>query len=157
MSLIPFRTNLATKQVYDPLRNFRSEFDRLFDDFFTQLPTTKQEHSPLADIRIDVSETDSEIRLRAELPGLEEKDIDLELTRDVLTLRGEKRFQKEEDGRNYHLVECSYGSFSRTIRLPFEAESKDVSATYKNGLLTVSIQKPVKKKEETQKITVRQD
>lgn len=153
MTLVPFRATIA-KQAYDPFRSIRGEFDRLFDDLFTQLPDKPSRSNALADVRIEVSETGKEVRLRAELPGVDEKDIDVQLTRDTLTLRGEKRFEKEEKDRDYHLVESSYGSFARAIRLPFEATSQDVSASFKNGLLTVTVRKP-EKKEQVQKIQVK--
>ena len=156
MVLVPFKTSAVRKQSYDPLRSFRDEFDRLFDDF---LPTLTQGSaspaSSMMDVRIDLSETDKHISIRAELPGVEEKDIDLQLARDVLTLRGEKRFENEEKNHNYHVVESSYGSFARSIRLPFEAASDAVSAKFKNGVLSITVAKPEKPKQESLKIEVK--
>ncbi len=103
---------------------------------------------------IDVEETDDEIRLVAELPGLEEKDFDLTLEGDVLTLKGEKRVENEEKREGYHRVERSSGSFHRAFRLPFEVNGDNVKATYKNGVLTVAIAKPTEEQVKTRTIPV---
>jgi HSP20 family protein len=90
----------------------------------------------------DVTETDKEIEISAELPGLEEKDVQVNLADGVLTIRGEKNAEKEEKDKNYRLVERSYGSFERSIALPEGVKSEDVKASIAKGVLTVKVPKP---------------
>lgn len=157
MPLVPFKSNAVTKQSYDPFRNFRDEFDRLFDNFLPTLPSTGFSEQQLMDVRIDVNESDKEIRIRAEIPGVAEKDIEVQLTREMLTIRGEKQIEQEEKEKNYHLLECRYGSFARSIRLPFEAKPDNISASFKNGVLTVTVPKPEKPAETSTRIAVKSE
>ena len=90
----------------------------------------------------DLVETDKEIEITAELPGLEEKDIQIDLSDNVLTIRGEKREERTEEGEQRRLIERSYGSFERSLRLPFVPEDDGVTADFKNGVLTVTARKP---------------
>jgi HSP20 family protein len=92
---------------------------------------------------VDVAETDKEIRVCAELPGVDEKDIEVSLDGDLLTLRGEKKFEQEkgDEKTNYHLVERGYGRFQRSLRLPFQANPDEVKASFQNGVLTVTVPK----------------
>jgi len=90
----------------------------------------------------DVTETDKEIEITAELPGLEEKDVQVNFADGVLTIRGEKKAEKEEKDKNYRLVERSYGSFERSIALPEGVKPEDVKATIAKGVLTVKVPKP---------------
>jgi HSP20 family protein len=106
--------------------------------------------------RVDVTESNQEIRVTAELPGLDEKDIDVSLTRDVLTIRGEKKSEKEDKGENYYRMERSYGSFQRAIPLPAEVvDSDNVDANYRNGVLTISLPKRPEARQQTKRITVK--
>jgi HSP20 family protein len=88
-----------------------------------------------------VSETDKEIRITAELPGVTEQDIDVSLDDDVLTIRGEKKFERKDDKENFHFVERSYGTFQRSLRLPFPVDPDQVQASFENGVLTVTVPK----------------
>ena len=85
---------------------------------------------------MNVSETDGEIAYTAELPGLEAKDVDVTLADNVLTIRGEKSAEKEESGKNYRIVECSYGSFSRSFEVPAGADPSKIEAAIDKGVLT---------------------
>lgn len=155
MSLIPFRSGNSIRAAYDPFTSFRDEVDKLFDNFFTHLPAQQSGAQSVMDFRIDVSESEKVIAVKAELPGVEEKDIDVQLHRDILTVRGKKQRESEEKDQNYHLVERSYGSFARSIRLPFEPKAEDVSASFKNGVLSVTVAKPAKMVEQPQRIAVK--
>jgi HSP20 family protein len=93
---------------------------------------------------MDVSGTESEIGVRAELPGLEAEDIDLDVSGDVLSIRGEKKGKEETKEENYHTRESYYGSFQRSIRLPCEVQSDNVEASFKNGVLDIRLHKSVK-------------
>jgi HSP20 family protein len=91
----------------------------------------------------------------AELPGLDEKDVEVVLRDDLLTIKGEKKSEREEKKKDYHLVERSFGSFSRTIHLPFEAASDAVKASFTKGVLKITINKPTEIKDKTVKIPVK--
>ena len=103
---------------------------------------------------IDATETDNEMRVTAELPGMEEKDIDVQLSGDLLTIRGEKREETQSDEKNRHVSERRYGSFQRTLRVPDSIDSANISAAVKNGVLTVVMPKSAVAKEKQRKILV---
>ena len=154
-SLIPFSWNTddARREDGDPFVAMQKEINRMFSEFGRGWPArlSDGEVSP----RIDVAETDAAIEVTAELPGIDEKDVDVVLRDDVLTIRGEKKSEREEKKADFHLVERSFGSFARSIRLPFEADSEAVKANFAKGLLKVTIAKPALVKEKTVKIPVR--
>jgi HSP20 family protein len=132
------------------------EIDRLFDDFtrgeFGVMATSAQTNLLPS---IDVTETDKEIEITAELPGLERNDVDISVDDDVLTIRGEKKVEaKEEDkSKNYHVTERSYGVFFRAIQLPAGVDPASIQATMSNGVLKITIPKPAKS--EPKKIKVK--
>ena len=114
----------------------------LFDSFFGDLGLpTLYDREELWTPAIDVSETEKEYLVKAELPGISKKEIDISLTDGVLTIKGEKKQEKKEEKENYHFIETRYGSFSRSLRLPDDASAEKVDATYTDGVLTVSIPK----------------
>ena len=121
-----------------------SDADRLFDELwngFDLVPSTFVERVPRFVPHINVAETDEGYRLTAELPGLEEKDFEVVLEDDVLTIKGEKRTQHEEKREGYRHVESASGSFRRAIPLPNEVDGDAVKATYKQGVVTVVLPK----------------
>jgi HSP20 family protein len=91
---------------------------------------------------MDVSETDKEIEITTELPGLEENDIQLNVADNVLTIRGEKKNEREESKKDYHLVERSYGSFVRSVQLPDGVNADNIKAVMSKGVLKVTVPKP---------------
>ena len=90
---------------------------------------------------MNVSETENEIRITAELPGVTQQDIDVSLDDDVLTIRGDKKFERTDDKENFHFVERSYGTFQRSLRVPFPVDPEQVQARFENGVLTVTLPK----------------
>jgi HSP20 family protein len=94
------------------------------------------------------------IVVKAEVPGLEPKDIDISLTGGVLTIKGEKKQEKEEKDENYHRIERSYGTFTRSVRVPQEVQSDKIEATYKNGVLKITLPKSEEAKKKEIKIKV---
>jgi len=114
---------------------------RLFEDFFNDFPLTNS----FADAReswnpaVDILEKDGNLILRAELPGMTEKQIELKLEGNTLTLKGERIMDAEDKKNNYHRVESFYGKFFRTFRLPDTVDADKISADYKNGVLTVTL------------------
>ncbi len=93
---------------------------------------------------VDVSETAKEIIVNAEIPGVEAKDIDVNLAGDVLTIKGERKREHEEKEENFHRIERSYGSFYRSLRLPSEVDGDKIKASYKKGVLRISLHKSKK-------------
>jgi HSP20 family protein len=161
-SLLPFfRNRLPALRVedLDPLRPLRREMDRLFDGFFAGLaaPPAGGDSGRILTPDIDVSENDREIRIAAELPGIDEKDIEVTVAEDMLTIRGEKKEERERKERDYHLMERSYGTFSRTLRLPFAVDAGQATAVFKDGVLKITIPKPQEVLEKTRKIAVRRE
>lgn len=142
-------------QELEPFRGFKTQLDSLFEDWFGR--STGGLLAP----RIDVSETDKEVTLTVELPGVEEKDIDVSLAGDQLTIKGEKRTEREEkkdeQGRVFHRVERSHGAFQRTVTVPYEVEPDQVSAEFKDGVVKITLPKPAdaQKRQEPRKIEVR--
>ncbi len=138
----------------DPFRTLQRRMDRLFDDFAGDY------HWPFTNGRgamtptIDVSETDKEVTVEAELPGVDEKDIDVTLTDNLLTIKGEKKQEKEEKKKDFHLTERSYGSFSRSMTLPFDADPGKIKAAFKDGVLTITLPKPPEVKAKVKKIAI---
>lgn len=165
--LIPHRAGrrggLIRREEDDPFRSLHREMDRLFDDFLhgfelapwmgERRPTMSRGYAP----QIDVTESDTEVIVTAELPGMEEKDIDVSLAHGGLTLKGEKREEKESKERGYYRSERSYGSFARTIPLPCEVVEDKVSATFKKGVLTITLPKTPEARREVKHIEVKTD
>jgi HSP20 family protein len=103
---------------------------------------------------MDVAETDKEIEITAELPGLEQKDVDISLADNVLTIRGEKKTEQAQKDKNYYLTERTYGAFYRSLELPPGIDPKAIKATMSKGVLKVAIPKPARS--EAQKIQVKE-
>ena|SRR5690349_14058634 len=103
---------------------------------------------------VDIFENDNEVVFKAELPGMNAKDIDIKLENNVLTLKGERHFEKETDEKNYHRIEREYGSFSRSFALPTAVNGEKVTAEYKDGILKVTLPKKEETKPKPIKIAV---
>lgn len=143
-SLIPIgRSRDVARGEYTPFWSLQREIDRLFDDFTRGFPSimtgeARQELMPV----MDVTETDTDIEVTAELPGLEEKDVQINLADNVLTIRGEKKSERDEKARDYRLVERSYGSFYRSLELPAGIDPDKIKASISKGVLKVVVPKP---------------
>ena len=135
------------------LTQMRREMDRLFDRFSEAWPFHGASETGRWMPSVDVSETDKELIARVELPGMDPKEIDISLSGNVLTIKGERKHEREEKKENFHLVERSSGSFSRTLQLPVEVKADKINATYKGGILSVSM--PKKEPEAVKKIEVK--
>jgi HSP20 family protein len=126
-SMVPVSTDRTiARRETNPFSFLQQEIDRLFDGFGRNFPAFATTGTTLPSM--DVSETDKAIEIVAELPGLEKKDVELNLTENLLTIRGEKKNEREEKNKDYHLVERSFGSFSRAVELPQGVKAEDVSA-----------------------------
>jgi HSP20 family protein len=123
-----------------PLQQLHRGIDRLFDDFMERLWPEAIEGEVLSP-RVDVAETDKEVTVTAEMPGLDEKDIDVSLESDSLVIRGKREATKEDKGKSFYHVERAYSSFYRTVPLACKIDDKKIKATYKKGLLTIQLPK----------------
>lgn len=158
-SLIPFaRTVAPTRTAYDfdPFAAMRRDLDRAFDDVFKGFGSGVAPVAITAP-RMDVKETDAGIEITAELPGVDEKDIEVELADDIVTIRGEKKVEKEEGDKEkgYHLTERAYGSFARSVQLPYGAEGDKVTADFSKGVLKVVVPRPAEVEAKTKKIAIK--
>jgi len=139
----PERKMLVKKEPVHPIVSLQDEINRVFDDFqggVSLLPSKWMMDKTFMP-KVNVSESEKDIAITAELPGMTEKDVDVSLSRGVLTIKGEKKAEKEEKNKNYYYMERSSGSFHREIPLPDGSDSKHAEATFKNGLLKVHIPK----------------
>ena len=129
---------------WDPFRDMnvlQDRMNRLFEDagrgWRGSEPSATTAWSPA----VDIFETEGEIVVKAELPGMERKDITLSLEKNVLTLKGERRFDKETKEENYHRVERAYGGFSRSFSIPATVDDEKIRADYKDGVLKIILPK----------------
>jgi HSP20 family protein len=131
----------------NPFFALNRDINRLFDDMLqpsSGLPAASAEPTvatALITPQINVSETDKEIRVTAELPGVPLDDLEVDVMDDMLVIRGEKRLERNEERENYHFVERAFGTFQRTVQLPFAVNPDEVQASFENGVLTITIPK----------------
>jgi HSP20 family protein len=149
MNLIPWRNKRegpggGTSEAH-PLARLRDEMDHAFERFWRDpwsasfadvFPTRAS-----LGLRLNLAESDNDVTVSAELPGVDPKDVDISVSGNTLTIHGEKKEEKEDKKKDYHYVERSYGSFHRSVQLPSSVDPNKVDATYKNGVLTVTLAK----------------
>ncbi len=142
----------------DPFFALQDKVGRAFDDVFRGF--TDGEFSAFKNMElspsIDIAETDDMLEIDVELPGVDEKDLSIDLVDNLLTIKGEKKFEKREDKsrKGYHLVERSYGSFARTVALPYLVEADAIEAVFKNGVLKITAPRPIEMIEKTKHIPI---
>ena len=141
-SLMPIGRDRNVARSDNAFMSLQHEIDRLFDDFTRGFPALSTGGTAELLPKLDVTETDKQIEITAELPGLEEKDVQVNLADNVLTIRGEKKAGKEEKDKAYRLVECSYGSFVRSLELPDGVNADAIKASIDKGVLKVTVPKP---------------
>jgi HSP20 family protein len=133
-----------------PVVQLHREIDRLFDEAFRSFgvgfpvsywPSVRTGWGSVLRPALDIQETDRQYRISLEIPGVDEKDIQVTLTDDVLVVRGEKRQEQEHGDGQLHWVERSYGSFQRSLNLPDDADQDSIKASFKSGVLTLTIDK----------------
>ena len=138
-----------------PLSELRSDIDTIFDQFFGR--EKGHEIKPwgtftFRTLAVDMEETENEILVKAEMPGLEPKDFQISIDGDTLTIKGEKKEEKAEEKKNYHMIERRYGSFHRSIPLPFEVDNDKVKVSYSKGILEIIL--PKTKSQKAKRITI---
>jgi HSP20 family protein len=142
MALIPWR-NKGRDGVLAPLSDLRQEIDRMFESFarnpwgsLSELSSSRDWFPP-----VDVVENDKEVIVRAEVPGVDPKDLDISITGDRLTISGEKKECHERKDKDFYQCETRYGAFNRTVDLPSEVDADQVQAEHSHGVLTVRLTK----------------
>src|SRR5437016_13889643 len=120
---------------FDPLANLR-----VFEDAFTRFLSEPQANRPWSPA-VDIFETEDELVLKADLPDVDLKDIDVRVENQTLTIAGERQFEKNDTGKGYHRLERSYGHFTRSFAVPNSFDTENIAADYKNGVLSVSLPK----------------
>ncbi|MGC8470093.1 MAG: Hsp20/alpha crystallin family protein [Acetobacteraceae bacterium] len=162
----PVKSAPPARRLADPFASLRQEMDQLLDRFtggfgFPALPRLfdlAPANASLAEFptpAVDVSEDDKAYVIAAELPGLDEKDIEISVNDDLLVLKGEKRQEREEKDANYHLTERTYGTFQRSFALPANANAAAIEAHFAKGVLTVTVPKKPEAQAKTRKIEVK--
>ena len=145
MAIVPWRRSeerSLAERTPDPFSYLRNQVNRVFDDFWGESWL-----APGREIaagfwpQVDVSETDKEIKVSAEIPGVEPKDIDVSVEDGILTIKGEKKYEREEKEKGQYRMERSYGSFERTIELPAEVDESKAKAEFKKGVLRLTLPK----------------
>ncbi|MBW1697947.1 MAG: Hsp20 family protein [Deltaproteobacteria bacterium] len=169
---LPVRRVVKSKEYYPegadfPFAEFRRELNRLVDDFFRrfEFPPDMQRGYwfPSRGVagtlwpQVDVCETGDNVLIRAELPGIDKDDIEVSIYRDRIVIRGEKKSEEERTGYGFHHIERYHGAFYRSLSLPWEVDSERADATFKDGVLTVSMPKSAEAIKRTKKISVVSD
>lgn len=143
------------RRLFDPFAMLHQQMDRVFEDFFHTPAMAGNVEAATLRPRIDVTEDEKCVEIVAELPGVDEKNLDVQVNGDVLTIRAEKKVEHEEKGKTWHVSERSYGSFVRSLELPFEPEADKVEATFNKGVLCVRLPKPANVQRGAKRIDVK--
>jgi HSP20 family protein len=151
-SLIP---SMFAGSERDPFRTLQRQVDQLFSDFSRDIPGTGWNRSGSFGLAVDVVEGGKDITVTTDLPGVEEKDISVTLSGGMLTIKAEKKSEKDEKGKDYRLSERSFGMFERSMELPFKADASKVDAKFEKGVLKVTVAKPAEVQLLTHKIPVK--
>lgn len=143
----------------DPFERLQEEMDRIFSPYLRGFHWPRLGFTPAEDgvllATLDVSETPEAVQILADVPGIKDKDLDITLSDHFLTLKGRRESESEEERKNYHRIERSYGEFQRRVALPCEVDANKVDAKLKDGVLTITLPKSVKAMEQEKKITVK--
>ena len=141
MSTMPWRKSDGPRSSGSQFTQLRSDWDRMLDRVLDDFLGGTTGGQARREMPLDVIETDGELSIKVELPGLEPENVDVSLAGDVLTIQGQKQEERNEETSRYHLTERRYGSFQRSIPLPTPVEPESVAAEMRNGLLTITLKK----------------
>ncbi len=140
-----------SRKTNDPVNSLSKRFDNFFNDFFNESTSLSNfDFSP----KVDITENEKGIYVKADIPGIDQKDIDVELKDNVLTISGEKKVENEQKNEKEHRIERSFGSFSRSFRVPENIDRDKIKAKYKNGVLNLELPKVRGKEKPSVSITV---
>jgi HSP20 family protein len=164
--LTPFRWGrrnlpMTREPEAHPLDVFQREMNRLFDDFFkgSGLKPWSEEVEAFGAFspQVNMTEDEKSIQVSAELPGLDEKDVEISLSKDSLTIKGEKKEESEQKDKGLYYMERSFGSFTRVLPIPKDVNTEKAEASFKKGVLTITLPKLEKEKQSQKKIKIRTD
>ena len=141
------------KGYYDSFLDLQKQMNNLFGDIFDDSSMMSASSGSFVP-QFNISETDTAFEVSTELPGMEEKDIDISIENKILSIEGEKHFEEEKDEKNYHLTERRYGSFKRSFALPEGLALDKIEAKFKNGVLTMHLPKTDEGKKKVTKIKI---
>ncbi|MEF3062578.1 Hsp20/alpha crystallin family protein [Ralstonia solanacearum] len=155
-------------QAWRPFESLRHEIDRVFEDFdrgfhhlpfrrsmFDVEPFWRREWTVTSAPAVDISETDKSYQITADLPGMDEKDIEVKLANGCMTIKGEKQEEKEEKEKDYYVHERRFGSFERTFRMPEGVDADKIEASFNKGVLTVTLPKTAEAQSAAKSIPVK--
>lgn len=151
MSHLILRRNELEPRTND-VWGLQSDINRLFDAFMSPFERTEMKTS--VSPKLDIAELKDKYEIKAELPGIDEKDINLSVEDGLLTISGEKKAETEEKEKGYYLKECSYGTFSRSVRLPENIADDKISAQFKKGVLVIDMPKTQQIQSKARKIAI---
>jgi HSP20 family protein len=162
--MLPIRRRESNASYSDPFLEIRQEIDRIFDNAFRGFGFPSigfgRERNPATQSNwlkptLDIAASDQEYSISVELPGVDEKEVQLELDNDTLKIKGDKRQEKEKKEKNYYRMERSYGSFQRTLSLPEDADQDKINAVYKKGIMEITIPRKAIPKTEVKQIEIK--
>ena len=160
------KTTTPMSQVWQPFEGLRREIDRMFDDFGGGLwrspfrgsffePFRRAEVALAGLPAVDVTETDKAYEITADCPGIDEKNVEVKFANGILTIKGEKQDEKEEKRKDYYMRERSFGSFERSFEVPDSVNTDKIEATFRKGVLTVTLPKSAEAQKAEKKIAVK--
>ncbi len=141
----------AFPETLRPFEEIQREMDRLFNDAFKEIGFGRDSEMAAVAPDVDIYEKDDKLFAEIEIPGIDKKNIDISIEDHVLSIKGEKKSEREDKGRNYHVVERRYGQFHRAFRIPEYIKAEEIKAKFDNGILTVEMPK----KEEVKKSSIK--
>ena len=133
--------NLTSWRGRSEIDRLRNDMDRMFDDFVARGPFSDSYKEGDWTPAVDMSENEKKILVHFEIPGMDDKDLDISLNGRVLTIKGEKKQEKEDKEKHHHFIERRYGAFSRSLELPADVNADQVNAKYKDGVFTLNLPK----------------
>ena len=146
----------SAARVSHPFESLHREIDRLFEDFGKGWPRLSFDvKSDVLDIATDVTESDKDYRIAAEIPGMDERDVEVTVASGVLTMKGEKKEEYEETKKDFYRSERSYGAFQRSFRLPEDIDPDKIEASLKKGVLTVVLPKTAEAQKKARKVEIK--
>jgi len=147
--------NLVKWDPFRELEDVSTRLNRIFGRFPTRAESGNQMLA-MADWApsVDISETDTAYLIKGEIPGVKKEDVKVTIEDGMLTIRGERKQEKEEKGKKFHRVECSYGSFMRSFQVPDDADENNIKAEFKDGMLNVTLAKSAKAMQKAKAINV---
>ena len=162
----PAPAESPVESLFSPLMDLRQRMDQVFEDVmqgwqapwrtapFTDLPSLSRLQENLADVKFDVAESEDAVEISAELPGMDEGDVELSSSDGVLTIKGEKKTETEEKKKDYYFRERRFGSFARSFRIPDSVDEDKIKATFDKGVLDVVLPKRPEAKAKAKKISI---